>query len=380
MSRLPVSASLIVALGAITLGARQEPQYRGGTNTVSIYATVLDQDGRLVPDLSRDDFDVYDNGVRQDLSLFANDLQPITIVVMLDRSGSMRPHFTRVREAAEVFVGDLLPDDRAKVGSFSDRIQIDPQDFTGDRDALVRILRENLVDPGTTPLWRATSEAMDALARRDGRRVVLLFTDGKDTPAVGRNIPFSEVRSRSQVEEIMVYGIGFSEVCSPDDARVPRYRMPPPGGPILYQRGGRGGPRGPGGPGGGRIPGGMPPGMPGGGRPPGMPYPGMPPVAPPMPPYVGGPSDPGAWSLSECRASGPDPDLRELAAVGGGGYFELRSTDDLRLTFARVADELHHQYLLAFTATKLDHTLHRLEVRVRQPHMAVRARRTYLAG
>jgi hypothetical protein len=77
--------------------------------------------------------------------------------------------------------------------------------------------------------------------------------------------------------------------------------------------------------------------------------------------------------------SGPDGDLRELAATGGGGYFELRSSDDLRTTFARVADELHHQYLLAFNAPRQDHTLHRLEVRVRQPHMTVRARRNYVA-
>jgi hypothetical protein len=83
--------------------------------------------------------------------------------------------------------------------------------------------------------------------------------------------------------------------------------------------------------------------------------------------------------VSGCRGQGPDPDLRELASVGGGGYFELHPADDLRVTFGRVADELHHQYLLAFTATTLDHTLHRLEVRAHDPRMKVRARRTYLA-
>jgi hypothetical protein len=77
---------------------------------------------------------------------------------------------------------------------------------------------------------------------------------------------------------------------------------------------------------------------------------------------------------------GPDPNLRELAEVGGGGYFELETTDDLKETFARVADELHQQYLLAFTAERLDNTLHTIEVRVREPDTHVRARRSYFAA
>jgi hypothetical protein len=99
-------------------------------------------------------------------------------------------------------------------------------------------------------------------------------------------------------------------------------------------------------------------------------------VPPLIPPSVPGS---GFWTAPPCVESGPDPDLRELAAVGGGGYFELRSQADLRTTFARVADELHHQYLLAFSAPRIDHALHRLEVRVRQPGMTVRARRNYVA-
>jgi hypothetical protein len=80
-----------------------------------------------------------------------------------------------------------------------------------------------------------------------------------------------------------------------------------------------------------------------------------------------------------CVESGPDPELRELAAIGGGGYFDLQSTADLQSTFARIADELHHQYLLAFTATKVDNAVHALDVRVRRPDLRVRARRTYVA-
>ena len=77
--------------------------------------------------------------------------------------------------------------------------------------------------------------------------------------------------------------------------------------------------------------------------------------------------------------AGPDPQLRELANVGGGGYFELMNTDDLAATFARVADELHQQYLLAFTPEKLDGELHQLEVKVKNPNFTARARQSYVA-
>src|SRR5204863_999907 len=95
-----------------------------------IYATVLDAAGRLVPNLTRDDFEVYDDGQKQEMTLFDNSLQPITIVIMLDRSGSMTRNFELVRHGAEQFVSRLLPDDRARLGSFANRIQLDPETFT----------------------------------------------------------------------------------------------------------------------------------------------------------------------------------------------------------------------------------------------------------
>jgi hypothetical protein len=80
-----------------------------------------------------------------------------------------------------------------------------------------------------------------------------------------------------------------------------------------------------------------------------------------------------------CDSAKPDPGLKTLADDGGGAYFELQGTEDLASTFARVADELHHQYMLAFTAPALDGTLHSLSVRMRQPNLTARARKSYLA-
>src|SRR5713226_6621692 len=121
---LCVVISLATCAGAVA--ARQAPTFKAGNRTVAVYATVMNTAGRLVPDLTRDIFTIADNGKPQDLTLFANEVQPITVVMLLDRSGSMRAHFTLVERAAEEFVAAMLPGDRARIRSFSNRIQIDP--------------------------------------------------------------------------------------------------------------------------------------------------------------------------------------------------------------------------------------------------------------
>src|SRR5882762_3593246 len=78
---------------AIAAPQTQPPSFVAATRTVAVYATVTNAQGRLVPDLSRDDFAIDDNGKRQALTLFANDIQPITLIMLLDRSGSMKRNF-----------------------------------------------------------------------------------------------------------------------------------------------------------------------------------------------------------------------------------------------------------------------------------------------
>jgi VWFA-related protein len=76
----------------------------------------------------------------------------------------------------------------------------------------------------------------------------------------------------------------------------------------------------------------------------------------------------------------PDPGLAAIAAETGGGYFELRRAEELAATFARVAEELHRQYLIGFEPAKLDDRMHKLEVRIKKPGMKVRARKEYRAS
>src|SRR5262252_8626576 len=130
------------------LGAGQEATFKAAIRTVAVYATVTGADGRLMPNLTREAFSVLDNGKPQELTLFANDVQPITVVMLLDRSGSMRANFTLVEQAAEQFVEALQPSDKARIGSFSNRIQVDPREFTSDHAELLTILRTELQEEG----------------------------------------------------------------------------------------------------------------------------------------------------------------------------------------------------------------------------------------
>jgi Ca-activated chloride channel family protein len=198
----------IAALGlsAAVTGQQQQPTFKSGNRTVPVYATVTDAAGRLVPDLVREDFEVWDSGKPVPLTVFENAVQPISVVVMLDTSGSMTMNLDLLKEAATQFAIRLLPADKARIGYFSDRIKIAPPDFTNNRDELVRILRDDIDYGNPTRLWDATDAGMTALKDLEGRRVVLVFTDGADT--------FSErsegdVLARARDGEFLIYAIGL---------------------------------------------------------------------------------------------------------------------------------------------------------------------------
>jgi hypothetical protein len=88
----------------------------------------------------------------------------------------------------------------------------------------------------------------------------------------------------------------------------------------------------------------------------------------------------GGGAPPQLQAEKPDEGLPKIAAATGGGYFELTSPHDLASTFARVANELHHQYALGFTPEKLDGKMHDLALHLSQPELVARARKRYLAS
>ena len=198
----------------------EQPQvFRAGTRTeVPVYATVIDSSGRLVPDLEKADFTVTDDGKPVELTLFSNASQPFTAVVMLDTSASMTANLEFLNRAAEQFLIRLLPVDKAQVGAFNDKIQFSGR-FTNNRDELIDALDE-MQFGNPTRLNDAIGASLDALEDIEGRRVVLVFTDGEDTSS---KTGFRTVLERARNEEVMVYTIGLESEYF-NGARVQRTR------------------------------------------------------------------------------------------------------------------------------------------------------------
>ena len=183
----------------------QPATFRTDAELVPIYATVVGDDDRLVTDLTRDDSQVLDNGKAQTLALFESTYQPVTVVVMLDTSASMTRALDRLAEGAEQFVIRLLPQDRARLCVFNDRIQFSPT-FSADRDALIDDIRQ--IDYGNqTRLYDGVAASLDALRPIVGRKVIVIFSDGDDTASKSR---LRAVISRARAENVMVYAIGFA--------------------------------------------------------------------------------------------------------------------------------------------------------------------------
>jgi Ca-activated chloride channel family protein len=204
ISCLVAGGVLVAGVAILANPIQDQPIFRSAVRTVPIYATVVDASGRLVPDLERADFSIIDNAKPADVSLFSNESQPFTAVVMLDTSASMTANLKLLNQAAEQFLLRLLPVDRAQVGAFNDKIQLSGT-FTNNRDELIGELSE-LFFGNPTRLNDGIAAGLDALQGVDGRRVVLVFTDGEDTAS---RTSFKSVQERARDEEVMVYAIGL---------------------------------------------------------------------------------------------------------------------------------------------------------------------------
>src|SRR5262245_45146193 len=117
----PLRATVLVVCAIALLAVPLRGQIKVSTQTVALHVTVTDSTGRLVPGLVQEDFEVYDNGKLQPLTNFDNKAMPITAIVMLDTSGSMTLLMDLVKQAAEEFLIRMMPEDKGKVGAFSDK-------------------------------------------------------------------------------------------------------------------------------------------------------------------------------------------------------------------------------------------------------------------
>jgi VWFA-related protein len=203
--------SAVALLVTALIPVQGQQVFRGKTEMVPVFVTVTDKDSRLVKDLTRDGFEVLDNGKPQPITVFDNTPQPIRLIALVDISGSVVDYLPILRRAVAQLVSHLGPDDMARLGTFGNDVVIAPT-FSRNVNELMTQLPESAPPNSRTPLWRAVDEAMglfDAAATE--RRVVLVLSDGKDSGPEWKKRFFTpmDVSKRAQEENVMVYGVGL---------------------------------------------------------------------------------------------------------------------------------------------------------------------------
>ncbi len=206
------SATLLVATTFASATSTSAVAHQTGQTVdlgriVRILTTVTDAQKRLVTGLTKDDFEILDNEKPQPLIFFQSDVQPITVIVMIDRSGSVTGTSgapAQLTAAVEGFLRRLTPQDQARASAFSDQIQFTSH-FTSNRDDVIGEL-QNFVYGNGTKLFDALLASLDELKGRQGRRVVVVITDGDDTQSHASR---STVIERERADDAIVYVIGL---------------------------------------------------------------------------------------------------------------------------------------------------------------------------
>jgi Ca-activated chloride channel family protein len=320
---------------------------RVNTTLVTLPVSVTDRDGRYIPNLRKEDFRLWEDGVEQAVAFFSSVDKPFSVVLMLDTSGSTRFRLEDIQDAAITFVNQLRQDDRVMVVSFDDQVRV-LTEFTSDRSRLRDAIRRTRPGDGTK-LYDAVDLVMNQrLNSVDGRKAVVLFTDGVDTTS--RHASYaSNVRDAEELDAL-IYPVQYDTYV--DQGGLGRGsgwpgsagRWPNSNGDILGQilggvfGGGRGGRGGRGGGGGGGV----------------------------------------GSSRREYEIA--NRYLHELAERTGARNYQGDSTQNLTDAFANIAEELRRQYTLGYYPKSSAQAGQRRQVRVRvnQPNLAVRTRDSYI--
>ncbi len=205
--RVLLSLALIAVSAAVLYGQK----FRAGIEVVSLNVTVTDPTGRFVRDLDQGDFEVFEDGVKQDITYFSRVQQPIALAILLDTSASMEDKLRLAQEAASGFVERLRKEDLAEVVDFDSRVQI-LQTFTNDHEALEKAIRSTTAD-GSTAIYHAIYVSLKELKKAKAesasdirRQAIVVLSDGEDTSSI---LGFDEVEDLAKRSETSIYTIGL---------------------------------------------------------------------------------------------------------------------------------------------------------------------------
>ena len=338
-------AAIAVVLAVATLQGQQQKEdggsfkFKTGVELINVTASVSDESGRFVGGLGKDDFTIFEDGQRQEITHFSADRTPVSLGILLDTSDSMAGEKLQAAKAAlNRFLFDLLDaQDEVFLYTFDD----DPrliQGWTSDRQALSRAMNRIRTN-GSTAMYDAVAEAIPLATKgRYQKKAILLISDGNDTSS---RTSLVDLKQLVRASEVIVYAVGIDGESRP-----------------------------------GFGPGSQP-------RPPMR--------MPPMPiPFPGGPRRPGGhfqtqWPPRPGTHGGSDRvnsvALRDLTDDTGGRTEIIRDSRDLNPATEGIASELSQQYYLGYPAPgKNDGRWHAIRVEVSNHNYRVRARRGYVAS
>jgi VWFA-related protein len=351
-----VLALFVISGGSRVAGQRQDDgkkddafRFKSGVELINVTATVTDRSGRFVPGLRQEDFTIYEDNVRQDVSHFSNERVPVSLGLVLDTSGSMAGEkIDNALAAIDRFLTTLLdPTDEIFIYRFSNFPEL-LQDWTADRKRLSRVVAR-ITAGGGTAMYDALAEAVPMAQTGENRKkAIVLISDGNDTNS---DTSLSSVKQLIRESEVMVYAIGI-------DGRAENTSW-------------------------------------GGGTPPTMPPQRQPPIPFPIPGGRRPPTRlPGGVVLPFQNYQFPLPQrtignsgdrvnvnaLRDITDDSGGRTEIVRTGRDLDPATANIADELSRQYYLGYASTgKKDGRWHVIRVELKDPSLHIRARRGYIA-
>lgn len=318
---------------------------RVATTLVTVPVSVLDRNGKYIPNLRQSDFQLFEDNKPQEIAYFSSVEAPFTVALVIDTSGSTETRIREIQEAANTFVNQLRPDDRVMVVSFDDRISVlcEP---TNDRYTLRNAIYRISVGQGTK-LYDALDYVMNVrLSRIQGRKAIVLFTDGVDTTS--KRASYNSTTQDAEELDALIYPVQYDTYAA-------------------QQRAGNGGgwpgPSGSGGGGSvwGQILGGI---LTGGTR------------------RGGGGGGGGGVTVGNSRADYDRADayLQELADKTGARKYRAESLTNANQAFALVAEELRRQYSIGYYPNNSGaaNNRRRIRVRVNRSDLVVRARDSYI--
>ena len=303
------------------------------TQLVSIPVRVMDKKGRFIGGLSKESFRVYEDGIEQEVAMFSNEHQAFTVVLMLDMSYSSKFKIGDIQSAALAFIDELRPQDKVMVVSFDADVHM-LCEATNDRKEIYRAIRSTKIATGTS-LYEAVDLVIDRRLRNiEGRKAVILFTDGVDTTS-RRATDFSNIDDARELDAL-IYPIRYDTYA---DVQAMKNRPTVP-----------------------------------------IPIPGSPNITLPFPvPTSGGgtPSDQGTTPEEYKRA---EEYLDKLATFTGGRMYLASTTMNLADAFSKIASELREFYSLGYypKADRVSGKNTTIRVKVDQAGMVVKTRDGYI--